>query len=144
MPRKEGAMSDDGQLHNETMVRFERLLPGPIERVWQYLSESEHVAAWFGGGDMKYVIEPRPGGMVSLADGHILGIVTQWNPPRRLAYTWNVFSPGETQSQFPQSYVMFELEAQGNDVLLTLTHRPVLAGYEGLTRMGWHTFLDRL
>jgi len=26
--------------------------------------------------------------------GHIRGTVTQWQPPRKLIYTWNVFDPG--------------------------------------------------
>jgi len=27
-------------------MRLERLLPGPVERVWAYLTESEKRAAW--------------------------------------------------------------------------------------------------
>jgi uncharacterized protein YndB with AHSA1/START domain len=137
-------MTHDGQQRKETMVRFERLLPGPVERVWEFLTGSEHLPAWFGGRGMRYVIEPREGGAVSLADGHIRGVVTQWKPPRLLAYTWNVFGPGETESPYPESYVSFDLKQKGDDVLLTLTHRPVLDGFEGQTMMGWHTFLDML
>jgi uncharacterized protein YndB with AHSA1/START domain len=137
-------MSDDGQVHKETMVRFERLLPGPIERVWVFLTSSEQLAEWFGGHGMRYTIEPREGGAVNLADGHIRGVVTQWKPPRLLAYTWNVFAPGETESPYPESYVTFELQPRGGDVLLTLTHRPVLEGFGAQTMMGWHTFLDLL
>ena len=59
-------------------------------------------------------------------DGHIHGVVTQWNPPRRLAYTWNVFNPGEDTFRYPESYLTFELEPSGKDVLLTLTHLPIL------------------
>lgn len=137
-------MSDDGRLHKETMVRFERVLPGPIERVWDFLTASEHLPGWFGGGGTKYVIEPRVGGAVSLADGHIRGVVTQWKPPRLLAYTFNVFDPGQAESAYPESYLTFELRPKGKDVLLTLTHRPILEGFEGQTMMGWHTFLDLL
>ena len=31
-------------------VRLERLLPGPIERVWAYLTESDKRATWFAAG----------------------------------------------------------------------------------------------
>ena len=31
-------------------VRLERLLPGPIERVWAYLTESAKRATWFAAG----------------------------------------------------------------------------------------------
>jgi uncharacterized protein YndB with AHSA1/START domain len=134
-------MSDKGQIHKETMVRFERILPGPIERVWGFLTSSEHLGKWLAAG----TIEPREGGAVNLAEGHIRGVVTQWQPPRRLTYTWNVFSPGETISSYPESYLTLELEPRGEMVLLTLTHRPILLQqFEGRTMMGWHTFLTRL
>ena len=45
-------MSDDGRLITETAARFERTLPGPIERVWDYLTSSEHLPDWFGGRGM--------------------------------------------------------------------------------------------
>ena len=38
-------MNDYGELLDENTVRFERLLPGPIERVWSYLTEGEKRAA---------------------------------------------------------------------------------------------------
>jgi uncharacterized protein YndB with AHSA1/START domain len=131
-------MRDDGSLGHEGVVRFERLLPGPIERVWAYLTASECLAEWIGPG----TIEPRAGGAVDIMNGHIRGIVTQWKPPRLLTYTWNVFMPGETESRYPESYLTFELKPLGEQVLLTLTHRPMLDGFEAQTMMGWHTFLE--
>jgi uncharacterized protein YndB with AHSA1/START domain len=142
--RGDQTMSDEGQIRKESMIRFERVLPGPIERVWDYLTRSEHLATWFGGGAKRYVIEPREGGAVSLEDGHIRGVVTRWQPPRLLTYTWNVFMPGDAESKYPESYVTWELTSQGDDVLLTLTHRPIMEGFEAQAMMGWHTFLDRL
>jgi hypothetical protein len=68
----------------------------------------------------------------------------EWNPPRVLAYTWNVFSPGETESPYPESYLTFALEPRGNQVLLALTHVPILERFERQNAMGWHTFLDIL
>ena len=103
-------MSVDGQFQRAPMVRFERTLPGPIERVWEFLTNTERLPAWFGQG----TIEPREGGSVTLMDGHIRGVVTQWQPPRRLSYTWNVFSPGETESAYPESYLTIELEPRGD------------------------------
>ena len=41
-------------------VRIERLLPGPIERVWSYLTESEKRGTWLARGDM----DLRPGGTI--------------------------------------------------------------------------------
>ena len=125
-------------------VRFERLLPGPIERVWEHLTDTRNLNAWFGD---KSNIEPRRGGAVRLMDGHIRGTITQWHPPRLLSYTWNVFSPGDppdAASAYPESYLTFALQPQGDQVLLTLTHLPVLERFEKQNAMGWHTFLDIL
>lgn len=133
-------MSDLGKITKTGAARFERVLPGPIERVWEFLTDIERLPGWFGTG----VIEPYEGGVVNLMGGHVRGVVTQWKPPRKLAYTWNVFSPGETESAFPESYLTFELKPQGKDVLLQLTHLPIPEEFEGRTCMGWHTFLDML
>lgn len=134
-------MHERGQLHKETMVRFERLLPGSTEHIWRLLTDSQNLPRWLIAGS----IEPREGGAVNLGDGHIRGVVTQWQPPRRLTYTWNVFSPGEQVSAFPESYLTIELEPRDRQVALTLTHRPILLPeYEGRTMLGWHTFLAQL
>ena len=56
-------------------------------------------------------------------DGHIRGVVTQWQPPQRLSYTWNVFNPGDPAdavSAYPESYLTLALERRGGDVLLVL------------------------
>ena len=125
-------------------VRMERLLPGPVERVWEHLTNTRLLAAWFGE---KSSIEPRQGGAVSLMDGHIRGTVTQWHPPKQLTYTWNVFGPSDppdAMSAYPESYLTLTLEARGDNVLLVLEHLPVLERFEKQNAMGWHTFLDIL
>ena len=43
-------------------VRLERLLPGPVERVWAYLTESDKRAQWLAAGRM----DLRVGGKVQL------------------------------------------------------------------------------
>ncbi len=80
-------------------------------------------------------MEPRPGGRVEhlfrhhelsheatpaayagMADSPaMIGEVTQWEPPRLLAYRW----PGDDGA----SDVTFELLPEGSDVLLVVTHR---------------------
>jgi uncharacterized protein YndB with AHSA1/START domain len=134
-------MTDTGEMLKISCVRFERVLPGPIEHVWAFLTDPAKLPAWFGNDS---AIEPHQGGAVSLMGGHIKGVVTQWQPPKKLVYTWNVFSPGEADSPYPESYPTFELAAHGDDVLLTLTHFPVLERFEKQNAMGWHTFLDIL
>jgi uncharacterized protein YndB with AHSA1/START domain len=133
-------MNPDGQLKKVAMVQFERMLPGPIERVWEFLTDTKKLPGWCGDG----TIGPRAGGAVSLMGGHVRGIVTQWRPPRRLAHSWNVFNPGDAESPYPESYLTIELEARGSEVALRLTHFPVLERFEKQNAMGWHTFLDML
>jgi len=125
-------------------VKLERLLPGPIARAWDHLTRPELLPTWFGE---KSSIEPRVGGAVRLMDGHIRGTVTQWSPPNRLSYTWNVFAPGDAPdaiSAYPESYLTLTLESRGDEVLLCLDHMPVLERFEKQNAMGWHTFIDIL
>lgn len=133
-------MQEDAQFIKEASVRFEWLFPGPIERVWEFLVDTRLIPGWFGDGS----IAPGVGGAVSIMGGHVRGTVTRWNPPRQLTYTWNVFNPGQEESDYPESYLKFELEPCGNEVLLTLAHVPVLERFEKQNAMGWHTFLDML
>jgi uncharacterized protein YndB with AHSA1/START domain len=129
-----------GTLGKASCVSFERVLPGPIERVWEFLTSPGRLPSWFGDG----MIGPHVGGAVTLMGGHVRGTVTRWQPPTQLAYTWNVFSPGETTSRYPESYLTIELETRGDEVVLRLTHLPVLERFENQNAMGWHTFLDML
>jgi uncharacterized protein YndB with AHSA1/START domain len=132
--------SPRGQSFQVLAARFERVFPGPPEHVWQYLTECRKLSAWFGDGE----IEPRVGGAIRFMGGHIRGVVTQWRPPRRLAYTWNVFGPGDAESLYPESYLSFNLQPRQAEVLLTLVHLPILERFEQQNLMGWHTFLDML
>ena len=142
-----GRISGDGE------VRFVRLLPGPIERVWSYLTDPEKRVKWFAGGPM----ELRVGGRVELLFRHsnlapheqppekyreyhdpgdrMIGTVTRCEPPRVLSYTWFCETPGEGAE------VTFELTPHGNDVQLVLTHRRLGRDRERLASVGagWHT-----
>ena len=55
-------MSDMTNSVEQGTVRLERLLPGPIERVWAYLTESDKRATWFASGPF----ELRVGGKADL------------------------------------------------------------------------------
>jgi len=134
-------MSETGEFLKVSAVRFVRMLPGPIEAVWAHLTEPAKLAGWYGDSGN---IEPREGGRFELVGGHIRGVVTQWRPPTKLTHTWNVFSPGEDVSPYPESYLSLELAAEGGVVVLTLLHLPVLERFEPQNAMGWATFLDIL
>ena len=131
-------MSQDAQFTHAHMVRFERLLAASPEKVWAVLTDTRWLPGWYGAGG----IEPQVGGKVELMGGHIKGVVTQWKPPQRLAYTWNVFNPGDEVSPYPESYLTLSLAPAEGGVALTLEHLPVLERFVKLNAMGWHTYLD--
>jgi len=135
-------MDDRATFDRVGVVRLGRVLPGPVERVWAHLADTRLIPAWYGESG---AIESRAGGAVSLMDGHIRGVVTQWRPPHLLSYTWNVFDPADppgAASQHPESFLTLTLEPQGDRVLLALTHLPIPERFEKQTAMGWHTMLD--
>ncbi len=149
-------MSHYGERIDKTTVRFERLLPGPIERVWKYLTDGDQRAKWFCGG----YTELRAGGKVELHFHNASlstqpdieppekykdmpetmsfgGTVTQCEPPRLLAHTWDF--------EDEPSEVCFELEEVGDQVRLVLTHRKLGSREEMISACGgWHTHLDIL
>jgi uncharacterized protein YndB with AHSA1/START domain len=126
--------SPDAEFTSANMVRFERTIHASSDAIWSVLTDTSRLPDWYGEGRL----EGRAGGAVSLMGGHIRGIVTQWRPTRRLAYTWNVFMPGQAESDFPESYLTLDLDGS----TLTLVHLPVLEAYLKLNAVGWHTFLD--
>ncbi len=129
-----------GEIVEEAAVVFERTLHAAVERTWAFLTETARLPEWNGEG----AIEPREGGKVELMGGHIRGVVTGWRPRQFLAYTWNVFQPGETVSAWPVSYLEFALSTAAEGTKLKLTHRPIIKAVQPQTMMGWHSFLDML
>jgi uncharacterized protein YndB with AHSA1/START domain len=141
VPNEYGFASEPGTF------RIERLLPGPIERIWAYLTEPEKRRKWFGAGPM----ELRVGGRVELKflfselttektpqnkdeSCAVPGLITQWDRPRVLSYTWG---DGPNASE-----VTFELTPRGKDVLLVITHRRLGdLGTMISVASGWHTHL---
>jgi uncharacterized protein YndB with AHSA1/START domain len=137
-------MKPKGETTTVPCVVFHRVLPGPIERVWSHLTDTSLLPGWFGNDSF---IEPKQGGTVRLESGHIRGIITQWQPPNRLVYTWNVFNPDDgpdAVSAYPESYPTFELEAHGNNISLTFRHFPILERFVPQNAMGWSVMLDIL
>jgi uncharacterized protein YndB with AHSA1/START domain len=144
-------MSEYGIVTEAGAVRFERLLPGPIEHVWAYLTQLDKRGTWLAAGPM----DSRVGGRVDLhfhhaelsaektpperykelENGHLVrGSITRCEPPRLLSFTWGEW--GE---------VTFELTPQDDDVLLVLTHRR-LADRAATAEIagGWHAHLGIL
>jgi len=146
-------MENYGTIIAPDTLRFERLLPGPIEKVWSYLTDSEKRGKWLAKGEM----EPFEGGKVTLHFLHaelspvaektpekykdmdcghaFTGRVLKYDPPHVLSFTWN-----------DGSEVTIELQEQETQVQLILTHRKLSAkpGTRISVLSGWHTHLGIL
>ena len=142
-------IDDYGVLIEPTTLQIQRVLPGPIERVWAYLTESELRRQWLAAGEMgkpgadfdltwrnDELTDPpgkRPEGMESKSNTMTMKM-TAFDPPRLLAYDWVGIG-----------HVEFALAAQGDKVVLTLTHsRVVEPGTRLGVSAGWHAHLDVL
>jgi uncharacterized protein YndB with AHSA1/START domain len=141
-------------------IQFVRILPGPIEKVWSFLEDSDKRAQWFARGALPKIVgetfemkfkhselsphaAPAPERMKEMDKvGHtstyrLLAI----EPPHRLVFTFGSDTNPETASR-----VEFLLTPEGdpkdNKVRLTLTHsripdRGFMLGVSG----GWHAHL---
>ena len=138
-----------GVLTEPATFKIQRLLPGPIERAWAYLTDGGQRRPWLAAGEMEMKVGApfelvwrsdeltnppgqRPPGF---GDEHRMqSRITELDPPRKLAITWR--DSGD---------VSFELAPEGDEVLLTVIHRR-LPSRESLLNhaAGWHTHLDVL
>lgn len=141
-------MSYDGVFVDRSTVRFERLLPGPIERVWDYLTKSEFLETWLASAKA----DLRPGGEIALtftfsahdecSDSICKGIIEDYDPPHLLSYTWREFDAAGREK--PASIVRFELSAEGDDTRLILTHRKLAPNEIVGFGAGWDSHLNYL
>jgi len=138
-----------GEVVEPATLKIERVLPGPIERVWDYLTKSDLRRQWLASGDMANesgtdfeliwrndeLTDPpgtRPEGF---SDQHSATCqLLTYDPPHILAYTFG--KHGE---------VTFTLTPKGEEVLLSLVHRRMPdPGVMAMVGPGWHAHLDIL
>jgi uncharacterized protein YndB with AHSA1/START domain len=143
---KTGFNDRHGVLAPDKTLRIQRRLPGPIERVWAYLTDSDLRRLWLASGTMQlqpgasfelvwrndelsHSADERPDGFS--AESRATCQFIEVDPPRLMRYIW----PGVGE-------VSMELEAAGDEVLLTLTHRR-LVGERLILNVsaGWHAHL---
>ena len=138
-----------GVLTEPATLKIQRLLPGPIERVWAYLTDSKLRRKWLAAGEMEMRVGAtfelvwrnneltnppgrRPEGFGE--EHRMQSRITECDPPRKLAFSWQ--GSGD---------VSFELEPKGSKVLLTVIHRRLPdRATMGKVGPGWHAHLDVL
>src|SRR5688500_5619774 len=116
-----------GALIEPTTLKIQRLLPGPIERIWAYLTDSELRRKWLAAGAMEMKVgapfelawrndelnDPPSVRPADFPEEHRMqSRITELDPPRKLSIAWN--NSGD---------VTFELEPRGEGVLRTVIHR---------------------
>lgn len=142
-PSAYGVLTEPATLH------IQRLLPGPIDRVWAFLTQDELRRQWLAAGEMDLspgapfelvwrndeLSDPpgrRPAGFP--AEHRMQSRIIAVDAPRLLRFAWH--DGGE---------VTFALAAQGDEVLLTVIHRRLPDRETTLmVGAGWHMHLDIL
>jgi uncharacterized protein YndB with AHSA1/START domain len=135
------------------VLRYERRLDHPVERVWAALTEPDQLAGWLAAADELELVE---GGGIALRwlntadkdewkeygvelgdhdpDTPARGKITRLDPPRLIEYETDLM--GEMR---------WELRADGDGCALTFTNTVELPdGYRDQTLAGWHIHLDHL
>ena len=138
-----------GLLTEPATLTIIRLLPGPADRIWSYLTDGELRRQWLAAGAM----EEKAGAPVELVwrndeltnppgtrpdgfgDEHRMSCeVIAVDAPHLLSISW-----GSTGG------VTFTLEEKGDEVLLTIVHKRIEDPEVRLNvSAGWHAHLDVL
>ncbi|WP_172330615.1 SRPBCC family protein [Mangrovicoccus sp. HB161399] len=138
-----------GALTGPTELTIRRRLPGPAERIWRYLTDSELRRKWLAMGDLV----PEAGREFTLtwrndeltdppgekpegfgAEHSMACTVLEAVQNRVLAFTWGTGSE-----------VRITLEPKSDEVLLVLVHKRLMDRGSRLgVSAGWHAHLDIL
>jgi uncharacterized protein YndB with AHSA1/START domain len=112
-------------------IERETTIEAPVERVWELLTQAEHVGRWFG--DAGAEIDLRPGGELVMhwrEHGSSRARIEAVEPQRRFAYRWAPFKdPGGAEPvEGNSTLVEFTLAAEGDATRL----RVVESGFAAL------------
>ncbi len=117
------------------VVRFERRLNHPVDRVWEALTEPSQLVQWLAAAE----IDPAPGGRYALHFQNIehthVGRVIRYEPPYLFEHTFGDDANG---------VVRWELEPDGDGCQLRLSHTVYASDELANFASGWHTHLELL
>jgi uncharacterized protein YndB with AHSA1/START domain len=114
----------------------------PPATVYTYLTDADRWSRWQG---VDCTVDPRPGGIFSMLMGngmHARGNFVELVPERRIIFTWGWVD----QPSIPPGSTVVEIDLQpdGSDTILVLTHRSVPEDETSAQRSGWNHYLPRL
>jgi uncharacterized protein YndB with AHSA1/START domain len=111
-------------------IQRETTIEAPVERVWELLTQAEHVGRWFG--DAGAEVDLRPGGeMVMRWSEHVARArIEAVEPHSRFSYRWAPFTDpaGEQPVEGNSTLVEFTLSPDGDATRL----RVVESGFAAL------------
>jgi uncharacterized protein YndB with AHSA1/START domain len=117
------------------VLRFERHLTKPVDSVWRAVTDPDEMRSWF---PTRIVIEEWKVGapLTHHFDDHDIdplpGSVLEWDPPRRVAFTWGTDTIG------------FELTAAPDGGTIFVLTEELGAQIAARNAAGWEVCLDRL
>jgi uncharacterized protein YndB with AHSA1/START domain len=131
MPVAADAILQDRE--GRAVLRFERTLRHPPERVWSALTEPDELSTWhptpFELDPQAHAVNYLPGGDVpDMPDGEL----TRYDPPRLLAYGWG------------EDWLQWELRRVDDGCVLVLTHTFDDRLKAARDAAGWHLCLQAL
>jgi uncharacterized protein YndB with AHSA1/START domain len=134
------------------VIRFERRLAHPIDKVWAALTERGELIKWWGDATLELV----EGGDFTLRwlntdeDGNAVAMnatISSLDPPRVLETTgvWAATSEGGEPVDEKHAVLRWELESDGDETVLRFTNILELSDEERMgVPAGWHYHLDAL
>jgi uncharacterized protein YndB with AHSA1/START domain len=102
----------------EDRIEREIVVAAPRERVWEIITQAEHVGKWFGDSAE---VDLRPGGTILLRwekYGNFYGTIEKIDEPRYFSYRWVPGTPDEKPSNENSTLVEFTLTPQGGQTQL--------------------------
>ena len=147
-------MNDHAVYPGPAKLEIWRDLPGPIERVWDYLVKSELRQKWICAGAVSSEIggpivfefdhtrlstQPTPESHKGGGEHRMVGSVRVFDPPHQLAFSWPS-AEGEAPTE-----VIIKLTETEEGVRLHLRHEQLTTtGNKSGASAGWHAHLDIL
>jgi uncharacterized protein YndB with AHSA1/START domain len=106
------------------------VIAAPVERVWELITQPEHLGRWFGNAGAE--VDLRPGGALSLSwheRGTAYGRVEVVEPPHRFAYRWLMtWALRDAPTPANSTLIEFTLAPEGEGTRVVV----VESGFEGL------------
>ncbi|WP_214102802.1 SRPBCC family protein [Acrocarpospora catenulata] len=125
-----------------SVLRMERLLAHPVDKVWRAITEPEHLSRWYPFTAVE--LDLRPGGTIVFDDGAgttLKAEITELDPPRVFAFSEHAPPSVHRESD---DLVRFELRPEDDGCRLIFTHtfddRYGAASYAS----GWQVCLDKM